>query len=151
MTDKNLRLVTILEAMLSDDETITARAVVRRSDGAFKHASDITRNDGRRKMVDEYAKKQRDIRAAFERSSKRSRANLERLVASKNVEIERLKGERELLIASHRAMILSVAEMGGYSVWKRFFEKYQSTVDTLEKMGALRTADEVSIASKGND
>jgi len=148
MTNKKARLETILEAMLADDETITARAVVRRSGGVFKNASDITRNVGRRDKVKEYVDKQQAIRAAFERSSKKSRADLERLVASKNVEIERLMGERELLIASHRAMILAMAEMGGFPAWKRFFEKYQSTIDSLEEMGSLPKVEEVPIASR---
>ncbi|MER9425514.1 hypothetical protein NKI88_24130 [Mesorhizobium sp. M0317] len=151
MTDLNALLDEMLEAMIADNETITARAVVRRSDGVFKHATDITRNKDRRDKFETYVKNQEAIRAAIERSSNKSRAELERLVATKNAEIGQLQSDKELLIASHRAMILSVAEMGGFSTWKRFFERYQSTIDGLEKMGGLPKADVVPLPSRGDD
>jgi hypothetical protein len=151
MTDKNALLEEMLKAMIAENETITARAVVRRSEGVFKHATDITRNAVRRKMVEGSLKNQETIRAAVQRSSKKSRAELERQVATKNAENDLLKDDKELLVASHRAMILAVAEMGGFSTWKKFFLQYQSVIDSLEKMGALPKADVVSLHSKGAD
>lgn len=151
MIDKTQILEELLEAMISENETITARAIVRRSDDVFKHATDITRSEIRRAMFESAVKKQQTIQIAIEKSSGKSRADLERLVASKNAEITQLKGEKELLIASHRGMILAVAEMGGFSTWKRFYEKYQSTLDTLEKMGGLPKADIVKLPSRGDD
>ncbi|RUW64422.1 hypothetical protein [Mesorhizobium sp. M4B.F.Ca.ET.049.02.1.2] len=148
MVDKNQILEELLEAMIAENETITARAVVRRRDSVFKHATDITRNDARRCMIDRYTKKQDAIRTAVERSSKKSRAKLEQLVATKNTEIQQLQAQRDLLIASHRVMILSVAQMGGFPTWKRFFERYQSTVDNLERMAALPRSDVVVLPSK---
>jgi hypothetical protein len=147
MTEKDAILEEALEAMLIEDETITARAAVRRTNGALKHASDITRNNDRKKLLHNYLTKQQGIRAAVERSSKKSRAELERLVATKNAEIDRLKGEKDLLIASHRAMIMSVSEMGGFSTWKRFFDRYQSSIDALEAMHSLPEAEIVSLKS----
>lgn len=142
MTDKLAALEEALEAMLVDDEKITARAVIRRMGGGhLKHPTDITRNEKRRALVADYAQRQEKIRSAIERSSKRSRAELERQILLKNAEIERLRGEKELLIASHRAMILSTAEMGGFGTWKRFFEKYQAAIDALDDMGALPKAE----------
>lgn len=140
MADNLVDLEAALESMLADDETVSARAVIRRMAGALKHASDITRNVRRNALVIEYAKRQAKIRAAVERSSKRSSAELERLVAEKNAEIERLQGEKELLIASHRAMLLATAELGGFSAWKRFFDRYQVAIDVLEGMAALPAA-----------
>jgi len=40
--DKMAKLIAALEAMLQDDEEISARGVVRRLPDTFKHASDIT-------------------------------------------------------------------------------------------------------------
>lgn len=148
MIDKYAILEELLEAMVADNETITARAVTRRSDGLFKHASDLTRNSARSAMVERYSKKQKTIRSAVERSSGKSRLELERLVATKNDVIEQLRAEKELLIGSHRAMILSVAEMGGFSRWKRFFDHYQDTIDQLEKMGSLPKAVLIPLPSK---
>ncbi|GAA0030955.1 MULTISPECIES: hypothetical protein [Bradyrhizobium] len=141
MTDKIVRLEEVLEAMLVDDEKITARAVVRRMEGVLKYPTDITRNEKRKALVAEYASRQDKIRSAVERSSKLSRAELERQISLKNSEIERLRDEKELLIASHRAMILSTAEMGGFGTWKRFFDKYQAAIDALDGMGALPKAE----------
>ncbi|WP_407112180.1 hypothetical protein [Bradyrhizobium sp. LMG 9283] len=143
MTRKLAFLEEALEAMLVDDETITARAVIRRMGGVLKHATDITRAEDRKALVANYAQRQEAIRAAVERSTKLSRSELERQLTLKNAEIERLRGEKELLIASHRAMILSTAEMGGFSTWKKFFEKYQAAIDALDGMGALPKAEVV--------
>ncbi|MBB5051024.1 hypothetical protein HNQ36_000978 [Afipia massiliensis] len=143
MTDKIARLEEVLEAMLVDDEKITARAVIRRMSGVLKYPTDITRNEKRKALVADYAGRQDKIRSAVERSSKSSRVELERQISLKNSEIERLRGEKELLIASHRAMILSTAEMGGFGTWKRFFDKYQAAIDALDGMGALPRAEVV--------
>jgi hypothetical protein len=144
MTDKLALLEEVLEAMLTDDETITARAAVRRCSGVLKHATDITRNERRKALVDDYAKRQEKIRSAVERSTGLSRVELERQLAKKNTEIERLESEKELLIASHRAMILAVSEMGGFATWKRFFERHGAALDILEGMNALPRAEVLS-------
>ncbi|PIO96161.1 hypothetical protein [Pleomorphomonas carboxyditropha] len=148
MIDKIQILEELLEAMIAEDEDITVRAVCRRSGGVFKHATDITRNETRHGMVKAAITKQEAIRTAINRSSKKSRTELEKLVASKNAEIGQLQADKELLIASHRAMILAVAEMGGFATWKRFFEQYQSTIDRLEKMSSLPEASLISLASR---
>jgi hypothetical protein len=137
MNAKLLLLEETLEAMMADNEPITARGVVRRMIGVFKHATDITRTPERQALVLKYAQKQEQIRAAVERTTKKSRSELERLVAEKNAEISRLEDEIELLVASHRAMILGMAETGGFAKWKQFFVQYQTSIDALRDMGAL--------------
>jgi hypothetical protein len=141
MTEKLALLEEVLEAMLVDDEKITARAVIRRMGGVLKHPTDITRNAKRKALVAEYAGRQEKIRTAVERSSKLSRVELERQISLKNAEIERLRSEKELLIAYHRAMILSVTQMGGFGTWKKFFDKYQMAIDALDDMDALPLAE----------
>lgn len=151
MIDKNQTLEELLEAMVTEDDTISARAVVRRSEGVFKHASDITRNEARRRRIEEAIKKQETIRAAVNRSSKKSRTELEKLVAAKNDEIEQIRADREMLVASHRAMILAVAEMGGFSRWRAFFDGYQATIDRLEKIGSIPNAAVISFAPRSEN
>jgi hypothetical protein len=145
MIDKNAHLEELLEAMIAEDETITARAIVRRSGGVFKNATDITRNVDRRTKFEDAQRKQETIRIAIGRSSGKSRAELERLVEVKNAEIDELQGDRQLVIASHRMMILAVAEMGGFSKWKRFFEGYQATIDKLDGMDAIPSGEVVAL------
>jgi hypothetical protein len=148
MIDKIQILEELLEAMIAENETITARAIVRRSGNVFKHATDITRSETRSTMVENASKKQETIRTAVDRSSKKSRTELERLIAAKNAEIEQLQADKKLLIASHRAMILAVTEMGGFGIWKRFFDRYQSIIDRLEKMKCLPKAEVINLSSR---
>ena len=91
---------------------------------------------------------QSKIRTAVDKSSKLSSEELERQLAFKNAEIERLKGQNELLIASHKTMILAVTEMGGFPMWKRFFERYQTALDVLEGMGAIPGTGMVQFTSR---
>lgn len=149
MFDKAQVLEELLEAMIAENETITVRAVCRRSDGVFKHATDITRNTQRQAAVDAAIARQETIRTAVERSSKKSRGELERLVATKNDEIMQLQADKELLIASHRAMILAVAEMGGFATWRKFYDGYQAVIDRLEKMHAIPTGEVFDFPPKG--
>jgi hypothetical protein len=145
MGDKLFELQELLESMLLDDERITARSVVRRSDGLFKHATDITRIERRKAIFKDYADRQSKIRTSVEGSCKLSKKFVERQLATKHAEIERLKGQIELLIASHKCMILAVSEMGGFSIWKRFFDRYQESAETLKTIGAMPSADLVTI------
>ena len=145
MIDKIAHLEEMLEAMIAEDETITARAIVRPSGGVFKNATDITRNVDRRTKFEGAQRKQETIRIAIGRSSGKSRAELERLVEVKNAEIDQLQADRQLVIASHRMMILAVAEMGGFSKWKRLFEGYQETVNKLDGMNAIPSGEVVTL------
>lgn len=121
--------------MLLDDENITARAVVRR--GVFKHASDLTRRPERRALLEKYRARQADLRAIAQKTDKQSKSRLSARIAKQEERIRELEGQRDLLIASHRAMILAVAEMGGMPAWRRFFHEYQDAVDNLKKLQAL--------------
>ena len=52
-----------------------------------------------------------------------------------------LTRERDILIASHKAMMLAVGELGGMKAWRKFFEGYQEVVDEMQKLGAIPEAD----------
>ena len=137
MSDRVDELGGILEKMLTENQPITARAVVRSSDGLFRHASDVTRHPRRRKLLEEFAARQSLILKAIESSSRKSKSALERALARKQQQINELIVQRDLLVASHRAAILAVTELGGYPVWKRFFDDYEDVATSLTKMGAL--------------
>ncbi|MEO3430144.1 hypothetical protein AAFN88_14885 [Pelagibius sp. CAU 1746] len=140
----------VLEAMLLDNETVTARGAVRRMDGVLKHASDITRRPERRQMLETYQKKQTELRSVMEKANKQSKTNLAARITKKEAEIAALTGQRDLLIASHKALILAVGEMGGMKAWQRFFESYRDTMDELRALGAMPSA-EVRPIGSGSD
>ena len=140
MTDKTKSmeaLEAILESMLLDNENITARSVVRRSEGQFKNASDITRNEKRRDMLETYQAKQADLRALMAKSNKLSKESLSEQIPVLKLELEKLTRQRDILIASHKAMLLAVGEVGGMKAWKRLFEHNQTILEELSKMRAM--------------
>jgi Skp family chaperone for outer membrane proteins len=114
---KARELETILQRMLNNNIAITARSVVREKDSPFKHASDITRQSERKALLNQYQARQSELRALVEKTDKQSRTNLQARVARLTQEIEILQAERDLLIASHKAMLLAVGEMGGMAAW----------------------------------
>lgn len=131
----------LLEAMLVENENITARGVTRRSGSPFKHASDITRNRDRAALVESYREKQAGLRALSEKFDKQSRSNLTRRIAELEEKLAATRTQRDTLIASHRAMLLAVGEMGGIAAWKRFFDQWRDAKESLHKMGAMPKAD----------
>ena len=100
MTDRVDELGRILERMLTENQPITARAVVRASAGLFRHASDVTRHPRRRKLLEEFAARQTLILKAIESSSRKSKSALEKASPRKQQQIDDLVAQRDLLIAS---------------------------------------------------
>lgn len=137
---KARELETILQRMLNDNVVITARSVIREQDCPFKHASDVTRQPERKALLDQYQARQSELRALVEKTDKQSRTNLQARVARLTQENETLKAERDLLIASHKAMLLAVGEMGGMSAWRKFFPAWEGTRQRLSQLQALPSA-----------
>jgi hypothetical protein len=139
--------LSILDAMLKENETITARAVARRLEGV-DHASSITRDPWRNARLSEWQSRQADLRRMIERSDKNSKSNLAAALARKDVRIRELEERVALLTASHRAMIHAIGEMGGMRAWSRFFENYDAAQDELHRMGAMLKTDLLPVLPK---
>lgn len=137
---KASQLETILQRMINNNVVITARSVIREQDCPFKHASDITRQPERKALLNQYQARQSELRSLVEKTDKLSRTNLQAQVARLTQENESLKAERDLLIASHKAMLLAVGEMGGMSAWRKFFPAWEDTRQRLNEMQALPSA-----------
>lgn len=131
----------ILEAMLINNADITARGVVRQQGSPFRHASDITRSTERKRLVETYRERQRKLRALMERANGLSRTNLTSRIAKLEDAISIAEAERDVLIASHKAMLLAVGEMGGMAAWRRFFTEWEAIRESLSRMGALPSAE----------
>lgn len=126
-----------LEQLLLNNNTITFRSVLRAMSGVFRHVTDITRNAERRELVQSYIEKQKSLRALAEKVDKNSKSRLAVRCAQLEQRISELEHQRELLIVSHKAMILAVGELGGMAAWRRFFVDYQSVVKSIDEMGAM--------------
>lgn len=134
-------LETVLQRMLNDNVVISARSVIREQDCPFKHASDITRQPERKALLDQYQARQSELRALVEKTDKQSRTNLQARVARLTQENSTLKAERDLLIASHKAMLLAVGEMGGMAAWRKFFPAWEEIRQQLAALQALPNAE----------
>ncbi|MBC8752695.1 MULTISPECIES: hypothetical protein [Paraburkholderia] len=129
-----------LEALLADDEDITARAVARLHPSICA-ASSITRSESRRALLAEYQQRQTEYRRWRGRVAKRSGADTAASLADKDIRIAELEATVQLLTASHLAMLRAVGEMGGFSKWARFYEHHREARDTLAKHGAIPEAE----------
>lgn len=134
--ERDRTLIATLDAMLQENETITARAVARRLEGV-DHASSITRDPWRNARLTEWQARQTELRRMIERTDKNSKSNLAAALERKDARIRELEEQVALLTASHRAMIHAVGEMGGMRAWSRFFDSYRHVLDRLKNLGAM--------------
>ena len=51
--------------------------------------------------------------------------------------LEEAEARNQLLIASHRAMLSAVGELGGTRAWLRFFANHPNALASLDEIGAL--------------
>ena len=137
----------ILLTMLETDEDITARGVIRRH-ASLSAASSITRNPARSEMLAKYQKRQEEFRGWRTRLAKRSKDSAAMGMAEKDIRIDELERQVELLTASHVAMLRAVGELGGYAKWAKFFDSYKDIRNELRKMGAMPTAKIIPLDEK---
>lgn len=138
----------ILEAMLLDDIDVTARGVTRRAGSPFRHASNITRVAERKRLLDSYRERQAKLRTVMERADKQSKTNLISRIAKLEDGKSTAEAERDVLIASHKAMLLAVGEMGGMAAWRKFFEHWEAAAEDLRRLKALPSAEVPSLMGR---
>ena len=129
----------VLEDLLARDEDITARAVARLHP-KINAASSITRSIERSRLLETYQKRQDEFRRWRGRPGKLSAVSAASALADRDIRIAELESQVALLTASHVAMIRAVGEMGGFSMWAKFYESYSASRDQLVQIGALPEA-----------
>lgn len=135
VTDEvNLR--ELLEKLLEDDLDITAREVARRHP-TIKHASTLTRSPSRRRLLEEFQKRQVELRAWLKRSRDRSQKTLFQDLAKRDLQIQELERKIKVLQIAYVAMVRVVASLGGMSKLLTFFERYQNLRNELTRMDLL--------------
>lgn len=121
----------ILTRMLKENIQISARAVIRQDGCPYRHATDITRQPRRRSLLEEFKARQLEIRRLADATDKSSKPRLQLKIEQLQAEIAILKRDKEVLIGSHKAMLLAVAECGGMSAWKRLFPQWDSVLQSV--------------------
>lgn len=129
-------LKNILEELLNNDITITAREITRHHP-TLKHASTITRSIERRSLLKEYQDKQKYFRKHINNSKKQSQSKLALQLAEKDKKITELEKQVQILTASHIAMLKAVGEIEGMSAWIKFFEKNKDTQHYLLNLDGI--------------
>jgi len=126
----------ILETLLVDDVTVTAREVARRHP-SLRAASSITRASARRRLLLEYKQRQAEYRRSSRRVRKQSMVDIAATIVDKDNTIADLTGRLDMLAASHLAMLRAVGELGGFAKWAAFYESFEHTRDALNTMRAI--------------
>lgn len=135
--EKQSCLKAILDELVMTGVKVSAREVVRHPKSPFKNASDITRNSSRASLLKDAKDRQGVLLGMLEKANKQSKTRLIERISQLANENEQLRKDRELLIASHKALLLSIGQLGGMSAWKAYFDKWSSAVSHLEVIGAI--------------
>jgi len=124
--DSEKEMLRVLECLLAEDTSITARAVARLHP-TLKAASSITRSA----LLAKFQARQEELRRWRERTSKQSALTAAVMLEIKDRQVSDLEASVQLLTASHIAMLRAVGELGGFVKWAQFYESYASVRDEL--------------------
>jgi hypothetical protein len=122
-----------LAALLDENIDITPASLAYRL-GAQR--STVTRSEERLKAVEKAATEQKRLRNVAA-DNKSSAETLIAKLAQRDAAIASLERRVEILIASHRAMLMAVGEVGGIAAWRKFFSKWDGVRKELEEMCAM--------------
>lgn len=144
--DVDVKLLEVLEQMLTDNEGISLRSVLRHLEGIGQPSS-ISRDEWRSRVLQSFQKRQDGLRTLMEKADKSSKTNLSIQLEKAKHRIAELEQRVETLTASHKAMILAVGQIGGMSAWKAFYGTYEAILDDIRKMGAMPSAEVAKLHS----
>lgn len=122
--------------LLDDNSNITARAVATKVGIA---TSSITRDKVRLTIIKEVKIKQDKLHQWKKRQDKISRNKDAEILAQKDKRIYELEQQVKYLQASHKAMILSIGELGGASMYNNLFKKWKLSEKILLENGDITT------------
>lgn len=120
--------------LIAQNTKITIRAVAERTGVAHTTYS----RDPKRKA--QIARAQEIQRLAWTiKTTHRGKAGPHESVALARMHkrLEDVEACNQLLVASHRAMLSAVGEVGGTRAWLRFFASHPNALESLAEMGAL--------------
>ncbi len=129
-------LEAVLEGLLERNEDVSARAVARLHP-SVKNASGLIRHAERRKILEQYQVRQKELRAAIGKVRRSGATAAAAELQATSERIRELEGREAARVASHVAMIHVVAEMGGTAKLLQFYRRFASIRDSLAREGAL--------------
>jgi hypothetical protein len=131
------RIRSACDQMLEANEKLTARAVARRA--GIGAASSITRDPVRRAMLEGFQREQDKRNDWVKRAKKQSLAKTENQLNRQAITISQFEQLLQLLVASHKAVLMGIDAVGGTREWLRFFRSYRDgiLVEALRVVGAI--------------
>lgn len=143
----NAELRSILEALLAEDVTVTAREVARRH-SCLNDASAFTRNTTRKELISEYAQRQAAARAVPGPSKPAGEETLSEKVRERNERIAELEQTVRNLAAAHVGLIRAVQLAGGFRSLEKFWRDYSEVAGSLRDTGgAIADASVVQLSA----
>jgi hypothetical protein len=120
--------------LIAQNKKITIRAIAERTGVAHTTYS----RDPKRKAQITRAQELQRLAWTIERTH-RGHAEPHESVAMARLRkrLEETEARNQLLIASHRAMLSAIGEMGGTRAWLRFFANHRHLLTNLDEIGAL--------------
>lgn len=134
--ERDVRLREILEQMLESGERISARRVLKHLP-EVRAPSSLTRDPVRGGLLQEFRERQAERLAWTQRGRKQSFARLEKVLAERDRRIVELQHQVQVLVASHRALVQAVGELGGLPSWRKAFQGYERCLDEIAALGAV--------------
>lgn len=132
----NTELRAILDALLAEDVTVTAREVARRH-SCLNDASAFTRNTTRKELIAEYAQRQADARAVLAPPESSGEEELSEKVRERNERIAELEQTVKNLVAAHVGLIRAVQLAGGFRSLEKFWGDYSEVARALRSTGGV--------------
>lgn len=102
-----------------------------------KNASNITRHNERRALLDQFQIKQSEIRKFASKVKHTGTAVAARNLQASDERIRLLEANEAARISSHLAMIAAVCELGGTAKLLKFYKQYSQIRDQLAQQDAL--------------
>ena len=135
---QHTELTEVLTGLLERDEDVTARAVARLH-STVREASSVTRHPERRTLLEEFQKKQQELRSAVKRVVHSGTTAAAVKLQASTERVRELEGSEAARVASHVAMIHAMAELGGTAKLQLFYRSYAPIRDALAREGSLPT------------
>lgn len=134
LNDPDPKIGEVCRELIAQNKKITIRAIAERTGVAHTTYS----RDPKRKAQITRAQEIQRLAWTIKRTH-RGQAEPHESVAMARLRkrLEESEAHRQLLIASHRAMLSAVGEMGGTRAWLRFFAKHPNALASLGEIGAL--------------
>jgi hypothetical protein len=136
LDEQHIEFTTILEELLASNQAITAREIARRH-STLSSASTITRHPKRRELLEDYQKRQGELRHWKNRLGKTSKDQIATKLEAQQARILELEITVNTITTGHVALIAAVAQVGGIGKLTKFYENFREVRNRLQDAGAI--------------